>query len=397
MKEAKLAVHTLGFISLSDFSATNNVAPNNKNGLTVGGTEWGGMPPAGTTISFNYEAIGSLNVESDYGYFTDDPWNPGWTGAEWPQHKQENTDEITIGNTTHATGTLQLENEYEVILSGDDGNDYVLVAISAVTVNPDPAGDWDYRTGPEHGVIGFTFQGPWPPEGTELTFVQNVDGEQIDWDNFVPDDEIPCFAGGTLILTDRGEVPIDDLRVGDLVMTRDNGLRPLRWIGSHRLGAPVLMLKPKLRPIRIRAGELGENIPATDLVVSPQHRVLVRSSIARRMFGAAEILVAAKQLLQIDGIDVAEDLAEVEYFHMLFDRHEIVISNGAQTESLYTGHMALQSVGKAAREEILALFPELLTADYQPEPARTLVSGRQGRRLAVRHAQNQKPLIPAAP
>src|SRR5690606_24870473 len=115
----------------------------------------------------------------------------------------------------------------------------------------------------------------------------------------------------------------------------------------------------KLRPIRIRAGALGNGTPSSDLVLSPQHRVLVRSRIAQKMFGATEVLVAARQLLLLDGIDIATDLTEVEYFHMLFDRHEVVISNGALTESLYTGAQALQAVGKAARDEIFTLFPQL--------------------------------------
>ena len=388
-----MATHTLGFFSLSDFSATNGVAPNSQNGLTIGGTSWGDQPPDGTTISFNYDAISSLNVESDYEYFTDDPWNPEWAGSEWERHKQENTDEITIDGTTHAAGTLQLENEYEVVLTGSDGNEYVLVAISAVTVNPDHAGDWDYRSGPEHGVIGFTFQGPWPPEGTELTFVENVDGEQIDWENFVPDEEIPCFTSGTLILTNRGEIAIDDLRVGDLVVTRDNGLQPVRWIGTRKLDAPMMILKPNLRPIRIKAGALGANLPGQDLLVSPQHRVLVRSRIAQRIFGTSEVLVAAKQLLTIEGVDIVDVPDGVEYFHMLFDRHEVVFSNGAETESLYTGPEALKSVGPAAQEEIFSLFPELRDADTAREGARILASGRQARKLAMRHKQNGSSLI----
>ena len=121
--------------------------------------------------------------------------------------------------------------------------------------------------------------------------------------------------------------------------------------------------------------------------------MLVRSKIAQKMFGTNEVLVAAKQLCQIDGIDIADDLAEVEYFHMLFDRHEVVISNGAETESLFTGPEALKAVGAAAREEIFALFPELKDRDYTPAAARKLATARMGRKLAVRHAQNRKPLV----
>ncbi|WP_323715557.1 Hint domain-containing protein [Paracoccus aminovorans] len=205
----------------------------------------------------------------------------------------------------------------------------------------------------------------------------------------------PCFARGTLIETEHGAMPVEALEPGVKVLTRDHGLQALRWAGSRVLGSKALDVSPNLRPIRISAGALGQGLPLRDLIVSPQHRILVRSKIAQKMFGCAEVLVAAKQLLQIEGIDIAQDLDTVEYFHLLFDRHEIVLSEGAETESLYTGAEALKSVGQAAREEIFALFPELRdrAEDASPEGARLLASGRTGRKLAVRHAQHHKPLL----
>lgn len=203
----------------------------------------------------------------------------------------------------------------------------------------------------------------------------------------------PCFTRGTMILTDRGEVAIEDLAEGDLVQTVDNGLQPIRWIGGSVLTAADLGANPNLRPIRIAKGALGEGVPVRDLVVSPQHRVLVRSNIAQRLFGTREVLVAAKQLCQLEGIDVVSDLQEVEYFHILFDRHEVIISEGAETEALFTGDEALRGVEKTALEEILTIFPQLRDPSYSPQPARALVSGRMGRKLAVRHAQNDKHLV----
>ena len=97
--------------------------------------------------------------------------------------------------------------------------------------------------------------------------------------------------------------------------------------------------------------------------------------------------------MQIPGIDTAGAAQPVEYFHLLFDRHEVIVANGAETESLYTGPEALKLVSQAARAEILTLFPELATRDYAPSAARVLVSGRQARKLAVRHLQNRKPLV----
>ncbi|SIS71233.1 Hint domain-containing protein [Paracoccus saliphilus] len=207
---------------------------------------------------------------------------------------------------------------------------------------------------------------------------------------------VPCFARGTLISTDRGAVAVEELREGDLILTGDNGLQPIRWIGSRRLSAAELRARPNIRPIRIREGALGKNTPSRDLLVSPQHRVLVRSKIAQRMFGTMEILVAAKHLVEIEGIEIAEDVHEVEYFHMLFDRHEVVFANAAETESLYTGPEALKSVGMAAREEIFTLFPELRNRDHagqRPDSARPLSSGRTARQLAMRHLRQNQPLL----
>lgn len=209
----------------------------------------------------------------------------------------------------------------------------------------------------------------------------------------IPYDQFACFSRGTMIAAEHGVVAIETIKVGDLVMTRDNGLQSIKWIGSAWIGGTREGIPENLRPIRIAAGALGPNLPSDDLLVSPQHRILIRSKIARRMFGADEILVAAKQLLQLDGVNIANDLRAVEYFHFLLDRHEIVISNGTEAESLYTGPEALRSVGPQAEEEILTLFPELEHYDRLPSPARVMAAGKRARKLVERHAANLQPLV----
>ena len=203
---------------------------------------------------------------------------------------------------------------------------------------------------------------------------------------------VVCFGSDALIETVDGPVAAGALQVGDMVLTRDNGPQPIRWTGRRVVDAATLRDRPALAPVRIRAGALGSALPTRDLIVSPQHRILVRSRIAERMFGTPEVLVAAKQLMVSDGIDVADDLTEVTYVHFLFDDHQIVVSNGAETESLYTGAEALKSIPADARAEIMALFPELAEGTATPA-ARPLLSGRMGRKLAQRHAQNRKSLV----
>ena len=203
-----------------------------------------------------------------------------------------------------------------------------------------------------------------------------------------------CFAAGTLISTSNGARQIEDLVCGDRVLTMDNGYQPIRWIGGRHVTAAELVANPKLRPIRIRAGALGRKVPDTDLIVSRQHRVLVYSEIANRMLGCREILMPAVKLLAIDGIAVADDIVDVAYWHMLFENHEVIWSNGAPTESLFTGPEALKSVGPEAREEILSLFPQLADPDFQPTVARFIPSqAKRAKQLVARHQKNNKPLV----
>ena len=262
----------------------------------------------------------------------------------------------------------KLEDEYEISVT-DGSTTYRMVAVSVASGN----------------IIGYTFEGDWPPSGTTLTPVDNTDQDSASM--------IMCFTRGTKLTTSTGDVAIEELQVGDLVQTLDHGLQPIQWIGTRKLGKAELLAAPNMVPIRVRQGALGNGLPEQDLIVSPQHRILIKSQISERMFGKAEVLVAAKHLTDIDGIELAEDLEDVEYIHVLCAQHEILFSNGAATESLYTGPQALKSISEAARQEVFALFPELKERDYPVEPVRDMIPGRKGRTLANRHQKNAKPLL----
>lgn len=207
-------------------------------------------------------------------------------------------------------------------------------------------------------------------------------------------EDIICFAAGTLIDTPQGPLAVEGLLVGDQVLTHDHGPQPIRWIGRIDLPAARLAAEPRLQPILIRADALGPGYPAQDLIVSPQHRILVASAIARRMFDRDEVLIPANKLTAIDGIDVLDTGADgVTYVHFLCDRHEIVRANGTLTESLFVGPETLRAVSEAGRAEIGALFPELLDPSCDPVAARHIPSkGKAMRKLALRHHANGKPL-----
>ncbi|MBN9674870.1 Ig-like domain-containing protein [Salipiger bermudensis] len=173
---------------------------------------------------------------------------------------------------------------------------------------------------------------------------------------------LPCFTPGTLIATPKGERLVEDLEVGDRVITRDNGIQEIRWIGRKELTGFQLARKPHLKPVLIQQGALGKNLPEHDLLVSPNHRVLVANDKTALYFEEREVLAAAKHLTGLDGVDEVDTLG-VTYIHMMFDNHEVVLSNGAWTESFQPGDLSLRGIGDEQRQELFELFPELEHAE----------------------------------
>ncbi len=169
---------------------------------------------------------------------------------------------------------------------------------------------------------------------------------------------IPCFTPGTMISTLDGLRDVAELSKGDVVLTRDNGMQEIQWIGERALSEEDLAEMPHLRPILIKKGALGNGLPDRNMMVSPNHRVLINDPKAELMLGEAEVLVAAKHLLDLPG--VRKSIAnEVRYIHFMFERHEIVLSDGMWTESFQPGMQAMAGLESAQREEIYTLFPEL--------------------------------------
>ena len=154
----------------------------------------------------------------------------------------------------------------------------------------------------------------------------------------------------------------------DKVITRDNGLQEIRWIGEKGLTGVDFARNPHLKPILIKAGSLGNGLPERDTLYSPNHRVLVNNEKTALFFDEREVLVAAKHLVGAAGIHEV-DVMGTTYIHFMFDHHEVVLSNGSWTESFQPGDMSLKGVGDAQRNEILELFPDLRSKegiqDYQ--------------------------------
>jgi hypothetical protein len=146
--------------------------------------------------------------------------------------------------------------------------------------------------------------------------------------------------------------------VGDYVVTRDNGLQEIRWIGCRTMTATDFAETPQFRPVEIKRGALGLGLPERDMKVSPNHRVLIASDHAELLFEEREVLVPAKHLVGQDGVSVSKE-EQTTYFHIMFDQHEVILSDGAWTESFQPGDMSLAGVDAEQREELFRIFPEL--------------------------------------
>ena len=260
-------------------------------------------------------------------------------------------------------------------LFGQDGNDTLIVGGGNDQADGGRGSDTFYVTPGDHQIVGgedangkdidildlsgagnYTIQYSGPESGT-ISFL-NAAGQVTRTATFKEIERVICFTPGTGIATMSGQRLVEDLEVGDKVFTRDNGAQEIRWIGRKRITLGEGTLSQKLQPILIRRGALGYGLPERDTLVSPNHRVLLINKQAQLYFDENEVLVAAKHLVGMPGIEHWVT-SQVEYIHFLCDRHEIVLSNGAWTETFLPGDQGMSTLANAQQDEIYRLFPEL--------------------------------------
>ncbi len=198
-----------------------------------------------------------------------------------------------------------------------------------------------------------------PPKNTELWVVHHT-LERIERQQ--PGEAtggVICFTPGTMISTPYGPKPVEQLGEGDKVLTKDSGAEEVLWAGRRRMTGARLFAMPKLRPIRIRAGALGVERPDQELIVSPEHRMLVKGDVARALFNTPEVLVSAKDLVNGSTISVDYALREVTYVHLLLPRHQVLWANGVETESFHPASTTLSTLTDSDRDRLLERLPHL--------------------------------------
>lgn len=199
-----------------------------------------------------------------------------------------------------------------------------------------------------------------PPRDTDLWVIQSNMPKIVNA-QYVASQESGtiCFVPGTRLLTPEGHVLVEDLQEGDEIQTKDGGAQPIRWIGKKRMTGARLYAMPHLRPVRIKAGAMGQGEPDGDLLVSPDHKVLLSGERAQALFNTSEVLVAARDLIDDRSVMHVHGLKEVTYIHLALDAHHIVWANGTETESFHPASSAPNAVAEDQLERLHDYFPDV--------------------------------------
>jgi hypothetical protein len=203
------------------------------------------------------------------------------------------------------------------------------------------------------------FLGVAPPAETDLWVVSHTSFEEMPGNVKRETEGVICFAKGTRILTPDGLIPVENLCEGDQIRTKDNGAQEIRWIGQRRMSGARLYTMPHLRPVRIKAGALGQGEPDDDLLVSPEHRVLIKGRAAQALFNTDEVLVKASNLLNDRSILIDHTAREVTYIHLMLEQHQIVWANGVECESFHPANTAMEDIDPVQRAVLFDRFAGL--------------------------------------
>ncbi|WP_148057322.1 Hint domain-containing protein [Octadecabacter sp. SW4] len=203
----------------------------------------------------------------------------------------------------------------------------------------------------------------------------------------------PCYAPGTMIDTPDGPRAVETLEVGDLVKTLDHGPKPIRW--THSGDHPLEDAEVDDKPVQIKAGALGRNLPAHDLIVSPQHRILVGGAGQLQPVFTSEAFAPAKSLTAVPGIRHMKGKTKITWIHFACDRHEVVTANGCLSESLLLGPMVVNGLTATERQAVTDIFGSAPTHDaaLNGPPARECLTVGAVKRQIAKHLKEKGQLL----
>jgi len=174
-----------------------------------------------------------------------------------------------------------------------------------------------------------------------------------------------CFVAGTLIETPAGPVPVESLKAGDAVMLADGRSKRLLMVAHSHFTQAQMMRDAARQPVCLPAGSLGPSRPSQDLWVSRMHRMALHGWEVEMLSSHESAFACAAHVAPTQEAGATRWSDGVHYVHLLMDRHEVLVANGAEAESLFLGEQAMRSLGPEARAEVEVLFdrrPALKTA-----------------------------------
>lgn len=204
--------------------------------------------------------------------------------------------------------------------------------------------------GTGRGAPVAVISGDLPPQGCELWVVDH----DITPETAVEPKAMVGFTQGTQILCEDGWHPVEQITEGMRVQTVDAGCQPVLWHGMQRISGARLRVMPAFAPVRLRGDALQSAVPEGELLVAPDHRILLRGPRARALFGCDETLAAARDLVDDRLIRVARGLREVRYHHLLLPGHQIIMANGVETESFLPSLDAVRGLDPESRRRLPA-------------------------------------------
>ncbi|MBR9765286.1 MAG: Hint domain-containing protein [Rhodobacteraceae bacterium] len=330
-----MTLYNLEFFWIDEISTSNPSGFDNNGGYQFNlGSD--------TVTIDNAAATSTLVVDDNDAYFDDDD------GAQLVAYDQ------WIDGVFVPGGTLY-EAEYEIFVRAPDGQFYTLQFISA--------------NGDAFTIHGFAVHGPMPPFGVPLTVVGTSDG--VSGVHPYAGSTAACFAAGTGIATDQGQVAAEFLRPGDRLALATGGFAELRLVLSRQLDPG-----PEAPPVRLQRDALGPGQPARRLVLSPQHRVFV---------GELGGLVPAKALTALPRVGALRDHGPIRYIHLVLDRHALILAEGLACESFWPGDQALDTLPVQERRRIRAIMgadPAPAAPFLRVRSARAALAGMAPTRIA---------------
>ncbi|MEL7013493.1 MAG: Hint domain-containing protein [Pseudomonadota bacterium] len=293
------------------------------------------------------------------------------------------SDVFTVTVEQVNSGVTQFQNGQFITIRDADGN----IVVPRTVVQPDI--EQGFGAGDEHLILqqsNFLIDLAGLPVGPE-TVTYGFDDEIADPDKGDNDGELDfadfvCFATGTQITTPNGLRDVADLCVGDLVTTLDHGVVPIKWIGRRELD---LTQPDTPKPVLVKAGTFGLDMPHQDTILSPDHRIYLRDLECEILFGETEVLAPAKGLVGLQRIREMKGKKSVEYVTLLTEHHQVILANGMPSETLYPGPEALARIGFFGRMQIMRAVPRLSAGDLHVcyPPARLLLTVKETEAMAT--------------